>query len=70
MIITDLNQMENIVNSRNDLEWEGWNVIRYTKNDASFMSSDGAFRNGQWHKKQVYELTEMGWKVPNNFGGS
>lgn len=68
MIISDLNQMEEIVSSRSDLEWNGWDVVKYTENSASFMSVDGAFRNGKWYKKQVYSVTESGWKVPNNFG--
>lgn len=67
MIIKDLNHMENIVSSRPDLEWEGWNVIKYTKNAASYMSVDGVFRQGNWYKKTVYEITENGWSVPNNF---
>lgn len=68
MIISDLNQMEQVVESREDLEWDGWNVIKYTENSASFMSVDGIFRNGKWHKKQTYFITENGWNVPNNFG--
>ena len=67
MIISDLDYMENIVSSRSDLEWDGWNVVRYIENEACFMSVDGAFRNGKWYKKQTYRVTENGWEVPNSF---
>lgn len=68
MIISDLKHMEEIVSSRKDLEWDGWDVIKYTENAASYMSVDGVFRDGAWHKRQVYSIEESGWNVPNNFG--
>lgn len=66
MLVTNLDQMETIVDSQKDLFWEGWDVVRYTKSAKSIYSSDGAFRNGEWYKKSVFPITEQGWKLPNN----
>jgi hypothetical protein len=68
MLVTDLNSMEDIVASRNDLFWEGWNVIKYTNDKNAMFHKDGVFRNGSWMKKRVFPITENGWSVPNNFG--
>jgi hypothetical protein len=70
MVVTNLDYMESIVSSRHDLEWDGWNVIKYTKDPNGFSSVDGVFRKGMWFKKRVFPLTEKGWAVPENIGRS
>lgn len=67
-MVTDLNQMEAIVASRNDLAWEGWDVVKYTHSNSAMYSVNAAFRNGKWMKKKVFPLTEKGWDLPNNIG--
>jgi len=68
MLVTDLQKMEQIVLSRSDLEWEGWNVVRYTENSNALFTKDGAFRHGKWMKKKVFPLTEKGWHLPKTNG--
>ena len=68
MLVTDLEQMTRIVNSRNDLEWEGWNVVKYTRNSNAYTMSDGVFKNGVWMIKKVFPVTEDGWYIPNSIG--
>lgn len=68
MLISELNKMEGIVNSSQDLEWEGWDVVKYTKSSNAMFSKDGAYKNGEWYKKKVFPLTENGWNLPNSIG--
>lgn len=68
MLVTSLEAMESIVDSRNDLAWNGWDVVRYTRSNNAMYSKDGEFRNGRWMKKKVFPITEKGWSIPNNLG--
>jgi len=67
MLVNNLEKMEQIVNST-DLEWDGWNVVKYTPSHSAMFSTDGAYKGGQWYKKKVFPLTEDGWHVPNSIG--
>jgi hypothetical protein len=60
--------MEAIVLSRGDLQWDGFNVVKYTNSDNAMYGVDGVFRDGKWMKKKVFPLTEEGWNLPNYFG--
>ena len=68
MLVTSLEEMEKIVSSRPDLEWDGWNVVKYINKDNAIYSKDGAFKNGKWLIKKVFPLTEDGWHLPNHIG--
>ena len=68
MFVTSLTEMEQIVSYRPDLEWEGWDVVQYKKNNSAQFDKNGAFKNGQWYKKNVYPITEKGWSIPNYMG--
>ena len=68
MLVNNLDKMESIVNSSSDLEWEGWNVVKYIPNHNAMFSNDGAFRNGSWYKKKTFPITEQGWNLPNSIG--
>lgn len=68
MLVTNLEQMEKIVASRNDLVWDGWNVVRYSPGHNAQYSPNGVYLNGQWMKKKVFPITENGWHLPNNIG--
>jgi hypothetical protein len=68
MLVNNLERMENIVQNRSDLDWIGWDVVRYTKSSSAMFRSDGVFKNGRWYKKTVFPLTETGWKIPENIG--
>lgn len=66
MLINSLEHMEKIVSQREDLDWDGWDVVRYTKSSSGMFSVDGIFRNNQWYKKRIFPLTEIGWQIPNS----
>jgi hypothetical protein len=68
MLVTSLEEMESIVASRDDLEWDGWSVVKYTNSNNAIYSTDGVFHRGKWMKKQVFPLTENGWQLPNSIG--
>lgn len=68
MLVTSLDHMEYIVANREDLEWDGWDVVKYTKNNNAFSSQDGVFKNGIWMKRKVFPITEEGWFIPNSIG--
>jgi hypothetical protein len=70
MLVTDLEHMEKIVAQRTDLEWEGWDVVRYNKSDKAMFSIDGVYKNGSWFKRKTFPITEIGWIIPNNIGGN
>lgn len=68
MLVTTLEEMEQIVASREDLEWNGWDIVKYSKSNNAMYSTDGCFHRGQWMKKQTFPLTEDGWYLPNSIG--
>lgn len=68
MLVTTLEEMEQIVASREDLEWDGWNIVKYTKSKNAMHDVSGCFHRGQWMKKQTFPLTESGWHLPNSIG--
>ncbi len=65
MLVTSLTEMEQIVAHRSDLEWNGWDVVHYKKNNSAQFDATGAYKNGQWYKKTVYTVNEDGWSIPN-----
>lgn len=67
MQITSLDKMETIVKSRSNLEWDGWDVIVYKRDNAGFLKQDGAFRYGRWHTMQRIPVTREGWSVPKRW---
>lgn len=70
MLVNSLETMEKIVQSRNDLSWNGWDVVRHTSSNNAMYSKDAEFLNGKWMKKKVFPVTEQGWHIPNNLGRS
>lgn len=68
MFISDLDQMEKIVNTSRNLEWDGWNVIKYTPASNAMFSKDGVYKNNKWYKRQIFPITEQGWNMPDSVG--
>ena len=68
MLVTDLQVMEKIVDSRKDLSWIGWDVVKYTKSNNAMFSPEGVYKDGQWFKKVVFPITENGWNIPSSIG--
>ena len=67
MLVNNLEDMERIVLSREDLEWEGWDVVKYTRSSSAMFSAEGILKNGIWCKKKVFPITKDGWFLPNIF---
>lgn len=68
MLVTTEQEMQKIIDSRGDLEWDGWNVVKYTKSNNAMHSPDGVYVNGVWMKRKVYPITSDGWYLPNTIG--
>lgn len=70
MFITSLSEAERLVDSRSDLEWEGWDLVRYKKNARAQFDRNGVYRNGSWYIKTVFPLNRDGWSIPERFRSS
>ena len=68
MLVTSLEEMELIIRSRDDLSWDGWDVVKYTNSSSAMYAKDASFKNDKWMKKKVFPLTERGWELPNAIG--
>ena len=68
MLVTNLDEMEKIVASRDDLRWDGWNIVKYINSNNALYSKDGVFVDGKWMTKKVFPITEDGWYLPNSIG--
>lgn len=64
--IRDLEEMEQIVASSNNLEWDGWDVIHYSKARSSFFKPGAVFHDGEWHTARRYVPGRNGWEVPRS----
>jgi hypothetical protein len=60
--------MESVVSSNKELAWDGWNVIKDTKNPNAMFKKNGVFKNGEWFKRDTFPITENGWNIPNKIG--
>ena len=65
MIVSDLVKMQKIVDSRSDLKWIGWDVVRYKQANHAQFRKDGVFKDGVWQSANVFPLTEKGWNIPS-----
>lgn len=65
MFVKSLEQMEDIVDSRKFLHWDGWTVVHTFPSEKARTSKHGIFRNGRWYIQKRYELTIRGWEVPS-----
>jgi len=67
MFITNENYANKIVDTNKSLFWEGWNIVEFKPASDAYYSPQGAFHNGKWGYKNVFALTEQGWKVPKKY---
>jgi hypothetical protein len=68
MFVNNLSKMEKIVTNSPDLEWDGWDVVKYTPSHNAMLSKEGVYRDGKWFKKKVFPITEQGWNIPESLG--
>ena len=64
MKISNLKEMELIVESCSFLKWDGWNVLFLEEDPLAYMNKDAIFHKDKWHKKTVYEFNEDHWFIP------
>lgn len=69
MLISSLEQMEDIVEKNDSLSWDGWTVLENRTKENGVMSKDGAFVGGKWIVQKRYEATATGWEIPNKLVG-
>ena len=65
MLLTTPEQAEAIVASNKQLSWDGWNIVRMKPNRAGWMQRNGAFKDGKWFEKTIYEPNRQGWTIPD-----
>lgn len=67
MKINNIKDMEAIVDSNPDMEWDSWTVVIYT-NDDGYYNKDGVYRNEKWQTKYTFEMVDYGvWNIPDRF---
>ena len=48
--------------------WQGWNIVKWTKNDNAYMQKNGLFRNNEWGHAITIPLQDDGtWAVLNKY---
>lgn len=68
MLITDLEQMEEIVNKNNNLSWDGWDVVFLAQDDYAEFLHEGYFdkQANKWYRKTIYSCGSNGWEIPDS----
>ncbi len=69
MLISSLEQMEEIVEKNDNLSWDGWTVLENKTKENGIMSAEGRYVNGRWIVQKRYEATASGWEIPNKLVG-
>lgn len=66
MLVSDLNDAEDIVSKNPNLSWDGWNIVCLLQDDYAEFLSIGWFDTStkSWYKKTIYPCTEDGWHLP------
>lgn len=64
MIVTDLEQMENIVSKNKNLYWDGWVVVNRYKSDKAKTSKYGIYFKNDWYMSKRFEPSRNGWDIP------
>ena len=64
MKISDLNEMESIVESHPFLKWDGWNVLLLEEDPMAYMNKDAIFYEDRWHKKTIFSFENGAWSIP------
>jgi hypothetical protein len=67
MLISSLEQMEDIVKKSKSLKWDGWDVIHFYPSDKGRTSSAGMRIGSKWFLHKRFPVGEKGWELPNKF---
>ena len=66
VVVKSLDLMERLVQSRYNLIWDGWEVLRIRKHPTAYYYKDGRLINGRWFRTERIKLTREGWIVPSD----
>lgn len=71
MLVNNLESMNKIVDSSEELQWDGWDVVHLIKNKNAQYEINGVFDKGssQWYEKRIYSCNENGWEIPDWIAG-
>lgn len=67
MLITNIEEAEQIVNNFRDLRWNGWDIVSWRPDSKGFLDKNGKFSGNRWGIQTVYKITEKGWHLPNKY---
>lgn len=68
MLVSSMEEMNNIVDASQHLSWDGWSVVYLKQDDYAEFHVDGYFdkASGQWYRKSTYSCDENGWTIPDS----
>jgi len=64
MVTIDYETAHKIVESNNNLSWDGWKIVDFKKDFKAEFSVNGVRLNNTWGFCRVYDVDRNGWKVP------
>ena len=70
MYIRSLEKMEEIVRNRDDLSWDGWDVLQVKPKGTAYMKKDAAYIGGRWNQVRRYTPGYDGYKVPSDWNNN
>lgn len=65
MLVSSLENMEEIVKNNRSLKWDGWDVIHFYPSEKARTSKFGVRINNKWFLHRRFPVTEKGWDIPN-----
>ena len=64
MLVSSLEQMEQIVKRNKMLFWNGWDVVFSKPHPTAWTQRNAAFRKGVWYSQDTFEIGSDGWEIP------
>lgn len=55
-----LEQADKVVDSHDDLHWDGWNIVIVNKGRDGYFKKNGIFTDGQWAVRTVVKPNARG----------
>jgi hypothetical protein len=67
MLISNIQDMERIVEEVPHLHWDGWDVIHIVQDDYAEYLPIGFYNRAtkMWYRKEVYRPDKFGWEIPS-----
>jgi hypothetical protein len=67
MIVSNLEEAQEIVENTKTLGWEGWDIVQLIEDDYAEYLPNGVYNKdtNKWYRRISYELTPDGWIIPD-----